>query len=106
MSWGVISEMGHVAIQTRRLEDSVFDATQILGLRQTERQGSHVYLAAADVHHEIIYIESEHDAIDHIGLVARDQAALQEVRRRVDQAGCQVSSFIESVFIGFRGVRE
>lgn len=92
MSWGLISEMGHVSIQTTRLEDSVFDATQVLGLRETDREGGTVFLAAADVHHELVYIESEHDGIDHIGLVAADASALAEVRRRVDAAGFAIVS--------------
>ena len=36
MSWGLISAMGHVSIQTTDLASSVFDATQILGLRETD----------------------------------------------------------------------
>jgi len=44
------------------------------------------------VHHELLYIESEHDGIDHIGLVATDAAALAEVRARVDAAGYQIVS--------------
>ncbi|CAN5231617.1 VOC family protein [soil metagenome] len=92
MSWGVISAMGHIAIQTTRLEESLFDATHVLGLRETGRTGGSVFLAAADVHHEIMYIESEHDGIDHIGLVAADSSALAEVRRRVDDGGYEVIS--------------
>lgn len=111
MSWGIISEMGHVAIQTQQLDASVWDATELLGLRVTEREGDHVYLAAADVHHELIYIGSEHNGIDHIGLVARDAAALDEVRRRVDAAGLEVISenplhaYIDEgfAFVGFDG---
>jgi len=92
MSWGLISEMGHVAIQTTRLDASVFDATQVLGLRETDRENGTVYLAAADVHHELVYTESEHDGIDHIGLVAADDAALAEIRHRVDEAGFEIVS--------------
>ncbi|SFI61026.1 Catechol-2,3-dioxygenase [Microbacterium saccharophilum] len=92
MSWGLISEMGHVAIQTTRLEDSVFDATQVLGLRETGRDEHTVFLAAADVHHELMYQASEHDGIDHIGLVAADRGALAEVRRRIDAGGWEVVS--------------
>src|SRR5690606_35145543 len=79
-------------IQTTRLEDSVFDATQVLGLRETGRTGDAVFLAAADVHHELMYIQSEHDGIDHIGRVAADKESLAEVRRRVDAAGYEIVS--------------
>lgn len=84
MSWGLIREMGHVAIQTTDLEGSIFDATQLLGLRVTERTGNEVYLAAAPVHHELTYLESDVNGIHSLGLVARDGDALREIRRRVD----------------------
>jgi len=90
MSTGVISAMGHLAIQTTDLESSLFDAVQVLGLRETGREGSTVFLAAADVHHELVYIASEQNAVDHIGLVARDREALGEIRERVERAGFPV----------------
>lgn len=92
MSWGLITAMGHLAIQTTKLDESVADATHVLGLRETERTADTVFLAAADVHHELLYIRSEIDAIDHIGLVAVDAAALAEVRRRVDEHGFAILS--------------
>jgi catechol 2,3-dioxygenase len=69
MSWGLISAMGHIGIQTTKLEESVFDATQILGLRETERTADAVYLAAGNVHHELVYVESDVDGVDSFGLV-------------------------------------
>lgn len=92
MSRGVISEIGHVAIATTKLDDSVFDAVKVLGLRETGREGKSVFLSAADVHHELIYTESDHEGIDHIGLVAADSAALAEVRRRVLERGYEIVS--------------
>ena len=44
MSWGLISEMGHVGIQTTDLDASIWDATQLLGLRVTEQSGDAAYL--------------------------------------------------------------
>lgn len=92
MSWGLISEMGHVSIQTRNLEASVFDATQLLGLRETARNGGTAYLAAGRVHHELVYVESDLDALDGFGLIARDGDALLELRRRVDEEGFTIVS--------------
>jgi len=92
MSWGLITAMGHVAIQTTRLEESVWDATKILGLHETGRNGDTVFLAAAPVHHELSYTASEVDGIDHIGLVAADAAALVELRARVDAGGFEIVS--------------
>jgi catechol-2,3-dioxygenase len=92
MSWGVISEMGFITMQTTRLDESVLVARDILGLRETRRVGNASYLAAGDFHHEIVYVESDKDAIDHISLAARDSDALAEVRRRVKDAGYAIVS--------------
>lgn len=90
MSRHLISEMGYLAIRTTRLEESVWTATHLLGLRETVRDGGTAYLAAAPVHHEIIYIESDVDAVDHFGLVTADDEALAEVRRRVERGGYEI----------------
>ena len=92
MSWGLISEMGHVAIQTTDLQGSIFDATQLLGLRVTEKTDSEVYLAAASVHHELVYVESDVNGIHSLGLVARDGDALRTIRQRVRDEGLPVIS--------------
>ncbi|MCU1476385.1 MAG: hypothetical protein JWQ64_1078 [Subtercola sp.] len=105
MARGLISEMGHLALQTTRFDASVFDATEVLGLRETERSeavvaapldgsahGRTSYLAAAHVHHELMYVESESDGIDHIGLVAAGPEALEELRERIAAAGYEFIS--------------
>ncbi|MCJ8503996.1 VOC family protein [Kocuria flava] len=90
MSWGLISEMGHVGIQTTDVEASVRDATELLGLRVTEQAGDAVYLAAGDVHHELVYRESDVNGVDSLGLVARDGDALKGIRRRVEDENLEV----------------
>lgn len=90
MAWGLISEMGHVAIQTTDLGAAVNDATELLGLRVTERRDGEVYLAANAVHHELVYVESSRNGIHALGLVARNGDALAEIRRRVQAENLQV----------------
>lgn len=92
MSWGLISAMGHVSIQTTDLGKSVFDATQILGLRETERTSDAVYLAAGNVHHELVYVESDVNGVDGFGLVASNGDALREIRRRVEDENFSIVS--------------
>lgn len=92
MSWGLISEMGHVGIQTTDLDASIWDATQLLGLRVTEQSGDAAYLAAADVHHELIYRASDVNGVDSLGLVARDGDALKTIRRRVEDENLEILS--------------
>ncbi|MEQ6896500.1 VOC family protein [Microbacterium sp. KR10-403] len=92
MSWGVISEMGPVAIRTSDFAQSVQDAQQILGLRETHRDGGVSYLAAADVHHELSYIESDIDGVESLGLIAGNGDALKEIRKRVEHEGFRIVS--------------
>lgn len=92
MSWGAISEMGPVSIRTSNLEQSVVDATQILGLRETKRTDGVSYLAAADVHHELTYVESDVDGLEALGLIAANGDALRDIRRRVEDEGFLVVS--------------
>jgi catechol 2,3-dioxygenase len=87
---GLISEMGYVGIQTTDLTNSVLDATDLLGLVETGRRDGAVYLSAADLHHELVYVESGVDAVEGIGLVARNGDALHELRRRVDDEGIPI----------------
>lgn len=92
MAWGAISEMGPVSIRTSNLEQSVFDATQVLGLRETRRTEGVSYLAAAARHHELTYVESDTDGIEALGLIAANGDALRGVRRRVEDQGLRVVS--------------
>ncbi len=92
MAWGLIREMGHVSIQTNDIEGSIFDATQLLGLRVTERTGNEVYLAANSVHHELTYVESDVNGIHSLGLIAQNGDALREIRKRVANENFRIVS--------------
>ncbi|MHA2787643.1 VOC family protein [Corynebacterium sp. S7] len=92
MSWGLISEMGHISIQTTDVDGSIFDATQLLGLHVTEQNENEVYLSSNDRHHELVYVDSTVNGIDSLGLVARDAQALKTIRQRVEAEGLKVIS--------------
>ena len=92
MSWGPIAGMGFTTLQTTRFEESITTARDILGLRETRRIGDAAYFAAAGLHHEIVYVKSDRDAIDHISLEATDSDGIAEIRRRVIAAGYEVLS--------------
>ncbi|MBB6407187.1 VOC family protein [Arthrobacter sp. AZCC_0090] len=92
MSWGLIREMGHVAIQTTDVDAAVADATQLLGLRVTERTGNDVNLAAGNVHHELVYVDSNVNGIHSLGLIARDGEALRTIRKRVEAENLHIVS--------------
>lgn len=92
MSWGLIREMGHVSIQTTDVDASIFDATNILGLRVTEKSDREVYLSSNTHHHELVYVDSNTNGIHSLGLIARDGSALKEIQRRVEQEGLTILS--------------
>lgn len=90
MSWGLISEMGYVGIRTPDVEAAVWDAENLLGLQQTARQGDSAFLSAAGVHHELVYTYDDANSVDRFGFVAKNAAALSEIKRRVDAEGFRV----------------
>lgn len=102
MSWGLISEMGHVGLQTTDLKASLWDAENLLGVRVTEVVDGTAYLAASDVHHELIYRESDVDGVDSLGLVAKDLDALRTIRKRVEAENLPILEGLNAT----RGVEE
>ncbi len=87
---GTISAMGYVALRTRDLRASTALATDILGLRSIENTGTKAYLAAADAHHEIVYVKSDTDGVDHIGLMAANVDEVRAIREKVLRGGWSI----------------
>lgn len=84
MTEPVISAIGHTAIQVRDLEAALWNATEIMGLRETLRDGNNVYLTNGSAHHCVQYIASDVDAVDHLGLEAAGPDALERLRSRLE----------------------
>ncbi|MFJ4268613.1 VOC family protein [Paenarthrobacter nicotinovorans] len=84
--------MGPISIRTSNFEQSVSDAQQVLGLRETRRTEGVSYLAASDVHHELTYVESDIDGLEALGLIAPNGDALREIRRRIEDQNLKVVS--------------
>lgn len=87
---GAISELSYVALRTRDLTASVRNAADVYGLRSVENTRTKAYLAAADTHHELVYIASDHDAVDHFGLVAANEEELGAIEEKVRRAGHRI----------------
>lgn len=87
-----IIEVGHVAIRVRDLDAAVDTATRIMGLRESHRDGDTVCLTNGELHHTIVYIAADEDAVDHIGFTARNGEALARVRSRVIASGYEIVS--------------
>ena len=92
MSWGPIARIGFLTLETSDLDATLATACGILGLRETKRLGRTAYLAADAVHHEIIYRAGPRNAVSHISLEARDLDAIEQIRRRVVEAGLRIVS--------------
>jgi catechol-2,3-dioxygenase len=88
----VIATVGHVALRSREIDLAVQRATSVMGLRESERDGDTVYLTHGRRHHSLQYIAADQDAVDHIGLEAAGEWALDEIRRRVRSLELQIVS--------------
>lgn len=100
----VISALGYVSLLTKDLGASAANATEVLGLRQVNDRGATVHFAAQDVPREIVYTQSDCDALDHVGLIAADADAVTQIRERVERASLRIisdSPLEETVESGF-----
>lgn len=86
----VISEIGHVSLRVRDLPAAEEFATAMLGLHASERSEGQIWFTLGSAHHSIHYIQSDEDALDHVGLVTPDDESLAEARRRVEAAGLEI----------------
>jgi catechol 2,3-dioxygenase len=88
----VISAIGHVAIRVEDIDAAVAEATDLIGLRVSERVDDTVYLTDGAAHHSLQLIAAEENAVDHVALVAAGPDALSEIRDRVEQRGFEIVS--------------
>lgn len=88
----LIAAVGHVAIRVTDLDAAARFATDVVGLSISERSETSVCVTCDTNHHNIEYILGTSNAVDHVGLVARDRDAIDEVRGRVEAIGCKVIS--------------
>lgn len=90
MSFGAISEMGYVALRTQAFDESIEVATQVLGLQVTKNTGDRAYLTSGANHHELVYVKSDVDGVDHVGLVAESDDALDAIRQKAKDGGWRI----------------
>jgi catechol 2,3-dioxygenase-like lactoylglutathione lyase family enzyme len=64
----IADRVAHVGLRVADLNRSVSFAESVLGLRETERDGSTAYLTCNSRHHELVLIESEAPGCDHLNL--------------------------------------
>jgi len=88
----VIVRVAHVGLRVTDLEAAVRFATDILGLRETERRGGRSYLTCNENHHELVLIQADEAAVDHLGLEVGSTGELEELRERLAREGAELLS--------------
>ena len=89
---GSISEIGYTSMLTRDLGASMKNAADMFGLVETDSNSKKAFFTAQNKHHEVVYVKSDRDGLDHIGLVVPNSAELAAVRAKVDEGGYPIVS--------------
>jgi catechol 2,3-dioxygenase len=87
--FSLISQLSHVEIVTPRLEQSRQFFIEVMGLLETARTQSSIYLRAWRnfFHHDLVLTEGETPALGHVGWRSAGEAALETAVARLEKAG-------------------
>lgn len=88
----LVFSMGHVKLNTSRVDEMVTDLTDILGLRVTHRTESEVWLSSNGRAAELVVLADEENSFHTIGLEALNTENVRAVAARVEGAGCRILS--------------
>jgi catechol-2,3-dioxygenase len=88
----VIAEIGHLALRVTDLDAALAEATDLIGLSVSHRDGDVVDLTHGAPHHSMQLIGAAENAVDHVAFEADGPAALDEIRDRVRREGLEVVS--------------
>lgn len=83
----LVSQMGHVIIETADLDRSIAEARHLLGLRATAATEAEVALTSNARRAELTYIRSDRSAVHSIGLEGVDAHAVDLAAARAREAG-------------------
>ncbi|MDX6653739.1 MAG: hypothetical protein QOH18_440 [Solirubrobacterales bacterium] len=86
----LIERLGFVGLAVTDLDRSVAFARDVLGLRETRRDGSRSYLSCNTRDHELILTENADAGLERVGLEVSDAERLQQVRTQVEEHGFEV----------------
>lgn len=86
----MIHRVGHVGIRVPDLDRSVRHAEEILGLREVERTNGASYLTCNDRHHELVLLEGDEVACDHLAFEVPSAEDLERAREAVSDEGLQI----------------
>lgn len=88
----LVHALGHVKINTNRIEELVRDSTEILGLRVTHRTDGEVWLSANGRAAELVLVAAQENSAHTIGLEALTTEDVRAAASRVTDAGCRIVS--------------
>jgi catechol-2,3-dioxygenase len=92
MTEPIVCAVGHTALRVRDLGAALWNATEIMGMRESHREGDTVYLTSGAAHHSIQYIQADEDGVDHLGFEAAGPEAMERLRARLESEGVPVVS--------------
>jgi catechol 2,3-dioxygenase-like lactoylglutathione lyase family enzyme len=88
----MVTRIGHVGLRVTDLGRSVAFAQDILGLRESRRDGPTSYLTCNERHHELVLIEADQAGCDHVALEVPDEATLEKALSLAQAEGLTVLS--------------
>lgn len=88
----LVHALGHVKMNTNRVEEVVRDMTDILGLRVTRQAGGQTWLSSNGREAEMVLVEADENSCHTIGLETLTAEGVAEARSRIEAAGCRIVS--------------
>ena len=87
-----IFRLGHVEVRVPDLELCAAYYTEVLGLREVEREGKHVYLKGWDEHdhHSVILTEAPRYGLEHVAFKSESIDDLEGYETTLERYGCTV----------------
>ncbi len=88
-----ILRLGHVEVRVPDLELAAAYYTEVLGLREVDRQGDRVYLKGWDEHdhHSVTLVYAPRYGLDHMGWKVTELDDLERFETRAERYGCDVT---------------
>jgi catechol 2,3-dioxygenase-like lactoylglutathione lyase family enzyme len=83
----MITRTAYVTLRVPDLGRAVDFATRIIGLREIERVGSASYLTCNERHHELVLLQHERPACDHLALEVAGPHELDQLRSSLAREG-------------------
>ncbi len=87
-----IYRLGHIEVRVPDLDLCAAYYTEVLGLREVERDGGHVYLKGWDEqdHHSVVLTEASRYGVEHVAFKTDTVDDLEDYETALERYGCDV----------------